>query len=245
VKKIVSVLFLSFLLALIPFTVSADLMTTADGLYDLGGMENIKKSIDLYNQILGADAKDYVATWKLARAYRDYGDDAKGKTVEGWKKLCAEYGKKGMETGQKAIDLEPNKPEGHYYYGLSVGVYADGVSILTALKEGLKGKTQTSFEKVYEIDKMWNEAGAMVALGRFWMVLPWPMKDKKASLKYLREYQTTEFFNVGPEGPIYLAELLIKIGGKENKAEAKTLLEAVKPDSKFFEGEKARLLKKV
>ena len=61
----------------------------------------------------------------------------------------------------------------------------------------------------------------------------------------MREYQTTEFFNVGPEGPIYLAELLIDIGGKKNKAEAKTLLEAVKPDSKFFEGEKARLLKKV
>ena len=89
-KKIVSVVFLSFIFAMIPFTVSADLMTTADALYDQGGMENIKKSIDLYQQILGGDAKDYVATWKLARSDRDYGDDAKGKTGEGWKNLCAE-----------------------------------------------------------------------------------------------------------------------------------------------------------
>ena len=165
--------------------------------------------------------------------------------AEGFKEICAEYGKKGMETAQKAIDLQPGKPEGHYYYGLSVGVYSDGVSILTALKEGLKDKTQSSFEKVYEIDKNWNKAGAMIALGRFWMVLPWPMKDKKKSLKYLREYQQTEWFKDGPEGPMYLAELLIDMGGKKNKAEAKTLLEEVQPDSKFFQEEKARLLKKV
>ena len=231
---------------MVPFTVFAnDTMTKADALFDQGGMENFKKTIPMYQQILGADAKDYEATWKLARSYREYGDAAKGKTVEGWKDICAEYGKLGMDTAQKAKDLEPNKPEGHYYYGLSVGVYADGVSIITALRQGLKDKTQQSFEKVYEIDKMWNEAGAMISLGRFWMVLPWPLNDKKKSLKYLREYQGTEFFKKGPEGPIYLAELLIDLGGKENKAEAKALLEEVQPDSKFFDEEKAKLLKKV
>ncbi len=230
---------------MVPFTVFAvDIMTKADALYNQGGMENLKKTIPMYQQILGADAKNYEATWKLARSYRDYGDAAKGKKVEGWKDICAEYGKLGMETAQKATELESDKPEGYYFYGLSVGVYSEGVSVLTAVRQGLKNKTQSNFEKAYEIDKMLDEAGPIIGLGRFWMVLPWPLNDKKKSLTYLREYQGTEFFWVGPTGPIYLAELLIDLGGKENKAEAKAMLEKLQTDSKFYQEEKVKLLKK-
>lgn len=120
-------------------------------------------------------------------------------------------------------------------YGYNVGIYSDGGSILTALREGLKDKTQNSFEKVYQLDKMYEEAGRILALGRFWFVLPWPLNDKKLSMKYLREYQQTPYFSRKPEGPIYLAELLISLGGKENKAEAKSILESrVNTEEAFF-----------
>jgi hypothetical protein len=74
-------------------------------------------------------------------------------------------------------------------------VSSDGVSVFTALKEGLKDKTQTSFEKTYAIDKMYKEGGPMISLGRFWAVLPWPMRDREKSLQYYREYQLA---NAGP-----------------------------------------------
>ena len=103
-------------------------------------------------------------------------------------------GKKGMGYAQKAIDMQPDKPNGYYWYGVNVGIYSDGVSILTALKEGLKDKTQNSFEKAYQLDKMYEEAGAILALGRFWYVLPWPLNDKELSEKYYREYQKNPIF---------------------------------------------------
>jgi len=216
----------------------------ADALYDQGGLENIKKSIDLYLAAVEKNPGDYETNWKCARAHRDYGNQAKRKKIAGWQEICAEYGKKGMAYAKKAIDISPDKPDAHYYYGISVGIYSDGVSILTALREGLKDKTQSSFEKAYQLDRMYNEAGPILSLGRFWAVLPWPLKDKKDSLKYYREYQQTSYFADSDEAHIYIAELLLDIGGRDNEAEAKKLLEkAAGAEDPYFSDWAKRLLK--
>jgi tetratricopeptide (TPR) repeat protein len=225
---------------------AADYVAEADKLFDQGGLEGYQQAIDLYQKALAENPDSYEANWKCARAYREYGDEAKSKKVEGWKEICAKYGKTGMQYAQKAIELEPEKPDGHYYYGLNVGIYADGVSIFTALAEGLKDKTQTSFEKTYEINKMYKKAGPMLSLGRFWAVLPWPMRDRKKSLKYYREYQTTEYFADNAEANVYLGELLIQIGGEKNKAEAKGYLEkALESDDPYFRDQAKELMTKL
>ncbi|MCB2149460.1 MAG: hypothetical protein KQI81_23470 [Deltaproteobacteria bacterium] len=233
-------------LLLAPFSASAGTLTEADALYDQGGMENYQKAIAIYEALLQTAPNDFDLNWKCARAYREYGETAKKIKVDGWEKICAQYGKKGMQYGAKAIDLNPASPAGHYYYGLSVGIYSDGTGILTALKEGLKDKTQTSFEKAYELDKMYEDAGSILALGRFWAVLPWPLYNKKKSLAYYREYQQTPYFQQRDEGKVYLAELLISMGGKDNKAEARQILElAIQTHDPYFKDWAGRLMEKV
>jgi len=235
------------LLILFPISLmAADYVADADKLYNQGGLENYKTAIELYKKALAANPNSYEANWKCARAHREYGDTAKTEKVEGWKKICAEYGKAGMNFAQKATELEPDKPDGYYYYGLNVGIYSDGVSIFTAMSEGLKDKTQKSFEKTYNIDKMYRDAGPMIALGRFWQVLPWPMRDRKKSLKYYREYQGTQYFADNIEVHVYLGELLIQIGGNKNKAEAKGYLEkAANSDDAFYKERAKELMKKI
>ncbi len=234
-------------LLLFPFCLmAADYVADADSLFDQGGLDNYLQAIALYKKALGQNPDSYDANWKCARAHREYGNSAKTEKVDGWKKICAQYGKEGMNYAQKATELEPEKPGGYYYYGLNVGIYSDGVSIFTALSEGLKDKTQKSFEKTYALDKMYKEAGPMIALGRFWQVLPWPMRDRKKSLKYYREYQGTKYFADNIEVHVYLGELLIQIGGKENKAEAKGYLEkAANSDDTFYKERAKELLKKI
>ena len=244
-KKLMLGCLLAGLVLVIPQAIWAGTsLEKADALYYQGGLQNIQMSLDLYLAALKENPGDYTANWKCARAHRDYGNLSKRKKVEGWKKICAEYGKKGMMYAKQAIDIDPNKPDAHYYYGISVGIYSDGVSIITALREGLKDKTQSSFEKAYALDKMYNEAGPMLSLGRFWAVLPWPLKDKKDSLKYYREYQQTPFFADSDEAHIFVAELLLDIGGRDNKAEARTLLEkAAGAEDPYFADWAKRLLK--
>jgi tetratricopeptide (TPR) repeat protein len=224
------------ILLVIPIYASAvDYLAEADEIFDQGGLENYKKSIDLYIKAVEQQPDDYEANWKCARAYREYADKAKKKGVEGWKDICAQYGKAGMQYAKKAIELKPERPEGYYYYGLNVGIYSDGVSILTALAEGLKDKTQQSFEKAYAINKMYKDGGPMLSLGRFWAVLPWPLRDRKKALAYYREYQQTPYFATNTEAQLFLAELLIQIGGDQNKSEAKGYLEkGLQSDDPYF-----------
>ncbi len=214
---------------------AVDYLAEADKIYDQGGIENFQKSIDLYVKAVEQQPDDYEANWKCARAHRQYADQARKKDVAGWKEICAQYGKTGMQYAQKAIELKPERPDGHYFYGLNVGIYSDGVSIFTALKEGLKDKTQKSFEKTYEINKMYRDGGPMLSLGRFWAVLPWPMRDRKKSLAYYREYQQTPHFATNTEAQLFVAELLIQISGDDNRAEAKGYVEkALKSDDPYF-----------
>ena len=246
-RRILSYGLIIFVVMLFPVSLmAADYVVEAEKAFRRGGLEGYKQAIELLEKALAEKPDSYEANWKCARAYREYGDEAKAQKIEGWEDICAKYGKSGMQYAQKAIELEPERPDGHYYYGLNVGIYADGVSIFTALSEGLKDKTQTSFEKTYELDKMYKEAGPMLSLGRFWAVLPWPMRDRKKSLKYYREYQQTEYFADNIEVNVYLGELLIQIGGKENKAEAKGYLEkALKSDDAFYKERARELLKKL
>jgi len=227
-------------------SIAADNIAAADKYFDQGGLENYKQAIELYMKAVTENPNSYEANWKCARAHREYGDEAKKQKVRDWEDICAKYGKAGMKFAQKAIELQPEKPDGHYYYGLSVGIYSDGVSIFTALSEGLKDKTQGSFEKTYAIDKMYKDGGPMLSLGRFWAVLPWPMRDRQKSLQYYREYQATRFFATNTEAQLFLAELLIQMGGQEKKAEAKGYVEkALQSDDDYFKDWATRLQTKL
>jgi len=214
------------------------LIIEADALFEKGDINSMLESIPLYIKAVEANPNDYEANWKCARAHREYADHALEGEHEGWKDICKEYGKKGMGYAEKAKELEPEKIEGHYYYGLSAGTYSDGVSILKALKEGLKGSTQDAFYKAYDIDKMYDIGGPMLAIGRFWHQLPFPFKNKKRAEKYLAEHHN--YFPDDPEGLVYYAELLID---SRKKDEARPLLEkAIAGDEPFYSNWAQRLL---
>ncbi|BBO68037.1 hypothetical protein DSCA_19670 [Desulfosarcina alkanivorans] len=242
--KIICIGLTAFALHLLaPPTATAGSIAEADALFELGGIQNYAKAIEIYEGLLADDPACFDCAWKCARAHREYGENAKRAKLDDWKKNCAEYGKKGMEYAETARALQPEDPAGHYYYGLCVGIYSDGKSILTALKEGLKDKTQNSFERAYALDRMYDDGGPILYLGRFWAILPWPLKDKKKSLAYYREYQQTPFFENRDEAKVFMVELLIDKGGKANKIEARQILDqAVNTEDPYYRDWAARLL---
>lgn len=199
-------------------------MEKANALVATKELDNLKQAISIYEKILENDPDNFEATWRCAKAYRDYGYHAWQKKVSGWKDVCAKYGKTGMKYAQEAIELNPERAEGYYFYGLSVGVYSDGVGIFTALKEGLKDKTRKNLEKAYKIDKTLDKGGPILALGRFWQKVPWPYHDEDKAIKYYRELQDKEYFGGHVEHYIYPAEILMDKWGRSPKKEARSLL---------------------
>ena len=211
-------------------SMAEDPLVEADALFDRGDVDSILESIPLYIKAVETYPNSYEANWKCARAHREYANLNLEQELEGWKDICKKYGKDGMGYGEKAKELEPDKIEGHYYYGLCVASYSDGVSILKALKEGLKGSTQKAFYTAYEIDKMFEDGGPMLCIARFWHQLPFPLKNKRRAQKYFEEHH--EYFPDDPQGLVYFAELLID---RRKKGEAKPLLEkAVAGDEPYY-----------
>ena len=213
----------------------------ADALYLEGGLDNYKQAIDIYKKVISEDSDNFEAHWKLARALREYGEEHLRQGTPNYEEICAEYGAKGMEYAQKAIELNPDHPGGYLYYGINVGTYSEGVGIITALREGLKDKTQTNLEKAYELDPHFERGAPILSLGRFWHVVPWPYSDKEKAEELYREFQNTKYYKDNVECRIYLAELLKERWGRKPKKEARQLLEEVlEMDTHEYWQEKAR-----
>ncbi len=222
----------------------AQLIAEGDQLYKQGGelycqvpncLELWKQAIAKYKEATKVDPKNYDAWWKLSRAYRQYGDEIQARGIlnnKPWKQETDKYAKLGMAAAEKAIKLNPNRVEGWLMFGLNVGLHSDAVSVFTALKEGLKGKTEEALGKAYKIDKDFDDGRPILAWGRFWTVLPWPLRKLDKGIKILREGIATHGNGKWGTGGTYtfqlfLAEALIKDGGSKNKAEAKKLLQEI------------------
>ena len=198
----------------------------ADELFLDGGLDNYKEAMEIYKDVISRDPENYEAHWKGARSIREYGEEHLRLGKPDYEEACREYGRKGMEYAEKAMALNPDHPGGYLYYGINVGTYSEGVGIVTALREGLKDKTQENFETAYEMDPHFEMGAPILSLGRFWQVVPWPYRDTDKAEELFREYQETEYWDEVIEGRIYLAELLKGRWGRRHKAEARELLEA-------------------
>lgn len=218
-KKVLSLVAVLVMMSLPMGLLAQDFVSDAKAQLKIKTLDAYKKAVDLSLKGLAQQPQSYDANWVAAKAHRLYGDECKKQNVAGWKNTCKDYGKKGMGYAEKAMKLNPSKVDGHFWYGASAGTYSDGVSILTAIKEGLKNKTQAAFETSYKLDKMYEDGGPIKAIGRFWSVLPWPMKDKKKAVMYLEEFN--KLFPNDVEGQVYLGQAYIDV---KEKDKAKALL---------------------
>jgi len=219
-------------------TMASDYLTQADALYEKDDLEKVAESLPLYRIAVEENPDSYEANWKMARALREYADLSMQADVEDWKNICKEYGKEGLKYAEIAQDMEPDKVEGNYFYGLCAGTYSDGISILKAIREGLRKKTERAFEKAYEIDKMYDDAGPILALGRMWHQLPKLYRKTPRSENYFEEYY--QHYPKNPQGLVYFAELLIT---RNKDDRAKELLEkAAQSDHPYFSNRAKELL---
>jgi hypothetical protein len=150
---------------------------------------SLKADADAATKAALAAPTNYDANWKAAKAWRLYGDKAVSDKVSGYKAIAEKSGQEGLKFGEIAQKVNPKGVEGWYYYGLCVGTYSDGVSIITAIRKGFKGKTEKAFETAYALNKMFDDCGPILSLGRFWQILPGIAgRDRAKAEKLFNEY---------------------------------------------------------
>jgi tetratricopeptide (TPR) repeat protein len=183
-------------------------------------------SIAAYKRVLEIDENNYDACWKIARSCFFLGDGLP--ETDEMKVRHREMGEQGMPYGKKALAINPGGIEGHYYYALCIAEYSIGISIVKALAKGLGPEYEKHVGKALELDRHYDSAGPLRAMGRYWYKLPWPKRDIEKSVRYLKEAVEATPFSI--RGRVYLAESYLK--GEDNglaQAELRKALE-MQPD---------------
>ncbi len=162
----------------------------------------------------GAGPDAFEASWKLARADYWLGEHV----PEAERRKIYE---EGIAAGQRAIALQANRPEGHFWVAANMGAMAESFG----LRQGIKYRkpVRDALETVLKLDPAFMQGSADRALGRWYFKVPrlFGGSDKeseahlRASLKYNPTSTASHFF---------LAELFLD---NNRKADAKTELQAV------------------
>jgi len=190
-----------------------------DELWKKRDQPGVEKQLNaILKETLSADPGSFEANWRQASLFNWQANGAEGDFKAG-------LGKAAWTAGDKAITAKPEDVRGHYNSGVGVGLYSEGVGILTALSQGLEGKFRDRLLAAVRIDKDYLDGGPQVVWGRYFYKLPWPKRDIGESIKVLSEVVKTHPTNL--RGKIYLADSLAEDGkGDEAKKLVQEVLDA-------------------
>src|SRR6202171_4896807 len=161
----------------------------------------VEKQLEgIVREHLTAEPNSFEANWRFASLLNWEADGTDGDEK-------AALGKQAWEAGDKAIVAKPQDVRGHYYSGVGVGLYSEGVGILTALSQGLEGKFRDRLQTAMKIDKNYLDGAPQVVWGRYFYKLPWPKRDVDESIRVLTE--TVKSHPRNWRAKIYLADALV------------------------------------
>ena len=204
---------------------ATDKIAEAEPLYD--GREDMTKArtaVTALCQAHAADYGNYEAAWKLARAAFYVGDRTDVDTEQD-----AMF-KEGIDAGKAAVQLQPNKPDGHFWLGANYGGSAahSTLSNLSSFQD-IKGE----MEAVLKIDEGYQGYSAYLGLGRLYLQAPKMLGgDPAKAVEYLEKG-----VKANPTNTLMRYELAAAYETVGRPAEAKKQIETLMsttPDPKYM-----------
>ena len=201
-----------FCFAAMLFPQTADeLVEQGDQLYqEMKDLDTAKEAEQLYIKSLGLTDNKYDVYWRLSRIMYYIGEHTESKKEK--KGIFA----RGVYYAEKAVDLEPEKPDGHCWLGVNHGKVGETRGVLKSL--ALVKPIKNAMNKVIELERTYEEGGPDRVLGRVYYKLPgFAGGSKKKSLEHLLMSK-----DYGPNDAvtrIYLAETYLALKDKEKARE--------------------------
>jgi hypothetical protein len=110
-----------------------------------------------------AEASDFEAAWKLARACYWLGTEG---PEEGRRQAL----ERGVAAGERAAALQPGRPEGHFWQAANMGALAESFGLMQGLR--YRGRVRDALERARAIDPAWQQGSADRALGWWYHKVP-------------------------------------------------------------------------
>ena len=211
---------------------AADKLAEAESLYEgREDMTRARTAVTALRQAHAADYGNYEAAWKLARAAFYVGDRTDNETER------EAMFREGTDAGKAAVQLQPNKPEGHFWLGANYGGSASHstLSNLSSFRD-IKGE----MESVLKLDESYQGYSAYLGLGRLYLQAPKMLGgDPPKAVEYLEKG-----VKLNPTNTLMRYELAAAYETTNRPAEAKKQIEtliATTPDPKYMAEHKQAL----
>jgi tetratricopeptide (TPR) repeat protein len=144
---------------------SAELLAQADKNYaEREDLARVREGLETLRRARAVNYTNFDAAWRTARLSYTLGD----KTTDAAEREKAF--REGIEAGETAVRVEPERVEGHFWLGANQGGYAQSRGPLYGLSaaEGLRKEMET----VLKLDEGFQGGSAYMVLGRLDLELP-------------------------------------------------------------------------
>lgn len=194
--------------------VSSDIQKADDYYLGRQNLSNVDQGIGVLRDYLARSPQDYESWWRLAKfnnyLARHASDLQKVKLL-----------KEAIEAGKKAVALQPNRAEGHFWLGASYGLMAEESGLIEGLR--LVDTIRHEMETVIKLDPDYEEGSGLRTLGRVDYRAPFfKGGDKQKSIRLLEECNRR--YPDNSLTMLYLADSYLAVG---RRAEARDLLERI------------------
>jgi len=143
-------------------------------------VENLRQAIALLEKGIVSTPKDYELFWRLAK-YNYYLAD---QIVEKNDRL--KHYDTGVDLAKRAIGIDDNRPEGHFWLAANYGEYAELKGPFRSL--WLVRIIRQEFERAFAIDRSFENGSLYLALGELYLRLPWLMGgNHQRGIEFLEE----------------------------------------------------------
>ncbi len=190
--------------------------------YYLGrrNIENVQKAIQLLDERIAQDSKDYEAWWRLSKFNSYLARHADGK-AEG------KYLDAAVAAGKKAVTLAPNRVEGHFWLGANLGLQAEDRGPFRALL--MIDSVRREMETVARLDPDYEEGGGLRTLARIDYRAPFfKGGDKQKSIQMLQ--QVLQRFPHNSLAMLYLSDSYMALGRRQEAHQELNKILALCPD---------------
>jgi len=186
-------------------------------------VENVRKALTLMHDATAKNPQDYEAWWRIAM-FTSFLARRTSRTEE--PKLLDE----GIAAGKKAVNLSPDRVEGHFWLGANYGLAAEVGGGMKAFRllDRIRGEMQT----VLKLNPEYEQAGALVILGRVSFEAPFFLDgNKQHSIELLEE--CLRRYPQNSLAMLFLADSYMAVGRREDARKQLEHIMNHDPDPEF------------
>ncbi len=194
-------------------------LATADNLYQQrGDMVKAEQCSRVLRDVLSQDPNNYDAWWRMARLDNFIGRQQDDKNDD---KQAIRTFEAGVDAGRRAVSLQKDRVEGHFWLGANYGLLAEEEGWIKGLR--LLDTIRAEMETVVKLDPNYEQAAGQRTLARLYYRAPFfKGGDKQRSIQLLedclRRFPTDSF------SLLYLGDDYLAVGRRD---EARQLYEKV------------------